>query len=349
MLAPLAAAQDALARLDARAEVAAAPVRTGLIARLALREAAGWLAARHAWVHPHDLALREIGLAGRFDTAAQIARPRGALPSTLAVQPGGWDDPQDLTALAQSEQAVVRGLALARLLTALPRRHDPLARAEAAATVLGPLGGGEFDPDRFAAWRAAHPPLQANTAATPAVPPLLCAAGAALGWMESGATDQPDAIVALAIAALLLARSGMLKSIPLPFWAAWPALGHPVADGLPRLRPAVSRERTGTERATWPVSFLTFAAEAARVACRELDRLQAAADTGRKLVQGLDRRARLPAAVDLVLASPVVTPRGVAGRLGITLQAANRALGQLEAAGIVREVTGRGSFRAYAT
>src|SRR5215203_4072025 len=50
LLAPLANAQDALARLDARAETASAPVRTGLIARLAFREAAGWLAATHAWV-----------------------------------------------------------------------------------------------------------------------------------------------------------------------------------------------------------------------------------------------------------------------------------------------------------
>src|SRR5690349_15491200 len=56
LLTPLAFAQDALARLDARAEAAPAPLRDGLIARLAFREAAGCLAAEHAWVHPHDLA-----------------------------------------------------------------------------------------------------------------------------------------------------------------------------------------------------------------------------------------------------------------------------------------------------
>ena len=99
LLVPLAAAQDSLARLDARAEAAADPVRAGIIARLALREAAGWLAARHAWVHPHDLALRAQNLAGRFDTAAQIARPRAALPNTISAMPGGWDDPADFSAL----------------------------------------------------------------------------------------------------------------------------------------------------------------------------------------------------------------------------------------------------------
>ena len=126
LLAPLAAAQDALARLDARAEAAGPDIRAGLIARLALREAAGYLAANHAWVHPHDLALRELGLAGRFDTAVQTGRAKQAMPNTLAARRAIWDEPDDLAAAAAGEQAVFRALALARLLRALPRRHDPL-------------------------------------------------------------------------------------------------------------------------------------------------------------------------------------------------------------------------------
>src|SRR3954470_7246137 len=51
LLTPLALAQDALARLDARAEATPAPLRDGLIARLAFREAAGCLAAEPACVH----------------------------------------------------------------------------------------------------------------------------------------------------------------------------------------------------------------------------------------------------------------------------------------------------------
>ena len=159
-------------------------------------------------MHPHDLALRTENLAGRFDTAAQIARPRAALPA----------------------------------------------------------------PDRG---KADRPPCAA-------LPPLLHAGEAALGWMESGATDQPDAIVALAITALLLARSETLQMIPLPFWAAWPALGHPQEEGLPRLRPALARELAGADRAPWAVVFLSLAAEAARACLRELDRLQEAAQAGKK-------------------------------------------------------------------
>ena len=55
-----------------------------------------------------------------------------------------------------------------------------------------------------------------------------------------------------------------MRVILLPFWIAWPALAHPVDDGLPRLRPAIARNLPGADRAPWPVVFLAFAAEAAR-------------------------------------------------------------------------------------
>lgn len=348
LLIPLAAAQDCLARLDARAETAPAPIRTGLIARLALREAAGWLASRHAWVHPHDLALRAENLAGRFDTAAQIARTHQALPNTLAARRDVWDDPEDLVTAAAGEQAVVRALALARLLTALPRRHNPLATSDTAAAWLAPLVRGELDAHRFSGWRAAYAQSGGNCRC-PALPPLLRAATAAGSWMEAGVLDEPGALDALALAALLLARMQTLRVVPLPFWAAWPALGQPEdMAGLPRLRPAIARDLAGVDRAPWPLSFLAFTAEAAQAGLRELDRLHDVAAASRELVAGLDRRARLPAAVDLVLASPLVTPRGLATKLNITLQAANRILAALETGSIVREVTGRGSFRAFA-
>src|SRR3954447_4136322 len=95
LLAPLALAQDALARLDARAEAAPAPLRDGLIARLAFREAAGCLAAEHAWVHPHDLALRDLLLTGGFDAAVRAGVPAHALPNTTASGSADWDDSED--------------------------------------------------------------------------------------------------------------------------------------------------------------------------------------------------------------------------------------------------------------
>src|SRR4051794_8508701 len=90
LLAPLAFAQDALARLDARAEAAPARLRDGLIARLAFREAESCLTAEHAWVHPHDLALRDLLLTGGFDAAVRAGVPAHTCPTpSRAVQPNG--------------------------------------------------------------------------------------------------------------------------------------------------------------------------------------------------------------------------------------------------------------------
>jgi hypothetical protein len=62
LLAPLARAQEAVVRLDASIEAAPANIAEGLRARLAYREASGWLAYSHVWIHPRDLALRDAGL-----------------------------------------------------------------------------------------------------------------------------------------------------------------------------------------------------------------------------------------------------------------------------------------------
>jgi hypothetical protein len=82
LLVPLCAAQEVLARLDAGAAAALAAVREGLCARLAFAEAAGWLAHAHAWVHPPDLALRELGLTGSYGIATYVGRPMREMPNT---------------------------------------------------------------------------------------------------------------------------------------------------------------------------------------------------------------------------------------------------------------------------
>src|ERR1700735_5534552 len=84
LLGPLARAQDAVARLEARAEAAPPGVAEGLRARLAFREAAGWLAYSHVWIHPRDLALRDGGLTGSYGPAASIGRLEAELPATTA-------------------------------------------------------------------------------------------------------------------------------------------------------------------------------------------------------------------------------------------------------------------------
>jgi hypothetical protein len=80
LLAPLCDAQDALSRLDARVEAAPEPVRAGIVARMAWREAAGWLAHAHAWADPRDLALRDLGLTGSYTIATMVGRAVRDIP-----------------------------------------------------------------------------------------------------------------------------------------------------------------------------------------------------------------------------------------------------------------------------
>jgi len=357
LLAPLCAAQEALTRLDARLEAASEPVRQGALARLAYREAAGFLAARHAWVHPNDLALRDLDLTGHFDAAVQSGAPAAALPSTMAGQDAGWLEPASLSTLVLHEAAVPAALHLARLLCHMPRRHDPLAQAATAASLLAPLGvdpAGDFDPVRFERWRRDLAPVSSRAHRrpgapdSPPLPALLAVAGTARDWMEAGITDRPNAVQALAVAALHLARAETPKVVPLPVWSAWPAIGQPNEDGLPRLRAGVAARLTGGDGETWEGRFLHLVAESARAGLRDLDRLLHAEAAGATLTSGLDKRSRLADAMELALRVPALTPKSLARRLRITHQAAIRLLTRLAEAGVVAEITGRRSFRAFA-
>src|SRR6187399_3088066 len=93
MLGSLIAAQDALARLEAETAMVPAVLRDGLGARMAVREAAGWLAHHGSWVHPVDLALREAGVTGSYAAAELGMRLPSVLPATVAE--GGEDLPED--------------------------------------------------------------------------------------------------------------------------------------------------------------------------------------------------------------------------------------------------------------
>jgi hypothetical protein len=85
LLTPLARAQDAVARLQAKAELASPPVVEGLRARLSYLEAAGWLSWAHMWIHP----LARI-IHGSYWLAARW-RHRGAIFRGVAdARSGVW-------------------------------------------------------------------------------------------------------------------------------------------------------------------------------------------------------------------------------------------------------------------
>ena len=103
LLRPLTRAQDALARLEATTVSASPAVQEGLRARLAYREAAGWLAHHGAWIHPVDLTLRDAGLTGST-TAAQFGhRLPSVLPSS-SLNGAVPEDPDVAQALVMARQ-----------------------------------------------------------------------------------------------------------------------------------------------------------------------------------------------------------------------------------------------------
>jgi hypothetical protein len=361
LLGPLCAATDAFARLDTSAAASPAAVREGLIARMAVAEAAGWLAHTHAWVHPLDLALRDLGLTAPTALAAVGAGHR-ALPQTFAgaAEPRDWADPP-FEAMAEGDRAVAEALALARLLRRLPKNTggSTFASATAAAATLAALGAGGLDEDNLSAWWSKHAPKpdvgrrgygrRGGEGGEPPLPPLLHAAQAAQSWMAAGITGHPAPTLALFAATGLVARAGVTRAVFLPVWAAYPAAGFGDRDHLPTLRSDAADRLLGRDRpVTWPLAFLHLVAESTRAALRELDRLAAAAEQGRGLVTAVDKRSRLPDAIEALLRTPVLTPKALAATLGIAPQTATALLRALQARRLVREVTGRGSFRAFA-
>jgi hypothetical protein len=331
LLTPMAEASAALARLDARLEAADPAVADGLRGRLALREAAGWLAHRYGtWVHPTDLGLREAGLTGSVTAAAMGGRLRAILPATLDNQA----PPERLA----EDQGIAQALHLGRLWLRLARNSSwtPLADAASLAALLGQLGDYACTRDAAADWlgrftgRASAADVNA---ADHGLPALARAGLSAQAWRAQepaqGRGDQLST-AAVFLAACLWRRVGNTPTVALPFWSATP---HQL-DALGRL--------AGPD---WLAGWLGAVCDAVQRAGQDLSRLQMAA--GRAAALRRTARSRLPAAAALALRQPVLTASGLAARLRITPQAALILLKQLVAAGVLREATGRAAWRAF--
>lgn len=326
LLAPLAAAEGALARLEAILAMSSAQVVQGLRARVAVREGAGWLAHQGSWIHPLDLALREAGLAGSYAAAATARRLPSVLPNTL--RDGQAQDvalPEDATA----EQALLLGR-LWRRLAELPR-WGRLQDAEGPAELLRPLLGMAPPASLLAAWRAA---MDQSGGQGGDLPPLLRAALAAQVWTRLAAPEQATgdrlSRAGVLLAAAVWREAGHGAALPLPLWSAPTELLHRLALGA---------------AADWPLAFLRAVLAAADRVGRELDRLRTAE---RRLAQlPCTARAKLPEAAALALSAPLLTRRTLAEGLRVSPQAALALLDRLHAAGALREATGRAGWRVF--
>lgn len=82
---------------------------------------------------------------------------------------------------------------------------------------------------------------------------------------------------------------------------------------------------------------------AAEVGLKEHDRLALARKMMERKLQGRRTSSKMPELVDLVMAAPLVHAGTVTKTLGVTPQAARRIVAELG----LREMTGRGRFRAW--
>ena len=319
-LAPLASAAAALAALTTRLADAPEPLAAGCRARLAYREAAGWLALQGTWVHPTDLALRDAHLAGSYTAATLGQRLPSVLPATLAGEAAGavsGGPPADAT--------VAQALALARVWRRLGERpgwgdaRDDKGRRD-LLTALGEPDPGPAPPP---AWQAA-------LAAGADLPPLLAAAAAVPAWPAPA----PLAADAVLLGAALWRSASGTRGLALPLFAAPLTLLQRLAAAPP-----------DALAAAWTPTFLAAVAAAAEAGMQEFHRLRAAAARAAALPH--TARARLPAAAELALRQPVLTRLMLARAIGVSPQAALALLDRLVAGGVLREATGRAAWRVF--
>ena len=128
--------------------------------------------------------------------------------------------------------------------------------------------------------------------------------------------------------------------------AAYPAAGFGDRDHLPTLRSDAADRLVGRDRpVTWPFAFLHLVAESAARGARP-------ADHGRGAGQGARHRGRQTLAAARrdrgAGAHTRADAEGARGKTRIAPQTGTALLRELQAKRVAREVTGRGSFRAFA-
>jgi hypothetical protein len=337
LLGPLAAAEDSLARLDERLRTS--PIAPGWTARTQFTDACASLTLDGGFVPLEDLVLHDAGMDIHTPThdlvlAQQIlttrrriasAAPGWALtPAGLAVLHGPGrgaapvepePDAEDFADGALTEAVAAVDRVLAR--TAPQLRDGPGRKEELPASSDLP----DQDDDPLAAWRR-------HVAATEALPPTLAAALALEAWDELTPVKTPAWLGRLLGAALLRRRNKTQAHLP--------CLNSGLAT-IPFAR------RRSINRTTRLVAFLEAFRAAAELGLAAHDRWAAA---GAVLAEKLKPRrstSNLPALLELVLARPLVSGGMIARELKISDRAAQNLLAELG----LRELTGRGRYRAW--
>lgn len=341
----VAAAEDALARLDERLRTS--PVARGWIARTDFYDACANLYLAGELVHIEDLALHDAetdlrvashaltrahevlrnrrrvagappgeSLVRRLAAARSEARPADAVPPP---SPNANDDDPLAAELAAIDAAIARST---RLLSEGVGQARPLERTSGAAPGRELVYSDDWDEAAgLAEWRDVCD-------RTVDLPPTLAASIAYEAWHAIEPLQRQGWLGTLLVDDLLRARGKALSHLP--------CLDLGLKE-TPRDR------RRHTDRAVRLAAVLEGLTAAARVGLAELDRLGRARALLARRIAGRRSNSKLPALVDLVISSPLVTASMVASALDVTPQAAQKLLAALG----LRELTGRRRFRAW--
>jgi hypothetical protein len=363
---PLAAAEDALARLDER--LAKSPIRDGWIARTHFADACASLWLEGELVHLDDLVLHDAGMDVRAPTheltrahavlrarrriaeakpdwalsAAGLAGLRGrgeqgdrhAERGNRNEEEGEAPGPEDEDSDADTGEAF-------RVAPTDDRLADVFADVDAAIAQADRTLAGETTDRRPK--RPERDPLVYDldwdegerldawrevVDQTRNLPPALAAAIAADAWRALEPLQHSPWLGRLLAAALLRARGKARSHLPC------------LHDGLK----AIPRERRRPPEAASRLAVqLEAIAAAAEAGLKDHDRWLTARTLLARKLDGRRSTSRLPALLDYVLTRPVVSAGMIAEELKVTPRAAQDMVAELG----LREATGRGRYRAW--
>jgi hypothetical protein len=354
--APFESASDALARFDER--LRSSPVAEAFILRAHFHDACAALWRAGEFVQLEDLVLHDAGMDVRTPThelvrahavlltrrriadrepawaltTEGLANLRGAGRSNDAVfEPtagsGAMDEAADGELDDEDGETIITG-EFAEIDELLARTSRPIERIQPAPPKRDD-SGLVYDEDwddqaRLAEWRE-------RLGRSQNLPPLMAASVALDAWEEIEPLQRSAWLGSLLAAALLRSR-GKTR--------------HHLTALHSGFRQAKFRRVGGDDLETRLIAFACAIEAMAKADSKELDRLTLARELLLRKCKGRRTNSRMPQLVELCLASPVVTVPLAAKELRVSQQAATTMIDELSSN--LRELTGRGRYRAWA-